>query len=43
LSGKADTMNDIMTQKQLTAEIEASVKGAMEEFLGLHEFEGKAA
>jgi len=40
---KADTMNDIMTQKQLTAEIEASVKGAMEEFLGLHEFEGKAA
>jgi F-type H+-transporting ATPase subunit alpha len=40
---RADTMNDIMTQKQLTAEIEASVKGAMEEFLGLHEFEGRAA
>merc|ERR1711943_28178 len=37
---KADTMNDIMTKKQITDEIEASIKSGMDEFLSLHEFEG---
>eukprot|EP00401_Gymnodinium_catenatum_P059108 CAMPEP_0117561168 /NCGR_PEP_ID=MMETSP0784-20121206/54264_1 /TAXON_ID=39447 /ORGANISM="" /LENGTH=32 /DNA_ID= /DNA_START= /DNA_END= /DNA_ORIENTATION= len=32
-----------MTKKQITAEIEAGIKGAMEEFLSVNEFEGRSA
>merc|ERR1712087_270468 len=42
-STKADILKDIMTKKQITAEIESGIKGAMEEFLGLNESEGRAA
>merc|ERR1719235_2246779 len=42
-STKGDILKDIMTKKQITAEIESGIKGAMEEFLGLNEFEGRAA
>jgi len=36
-------LTDILTKKQLTNEIEAAIKGAMDEFLSLNEFEGRAA
>merc|ERR1712153_172262 len=42
-STKADVLSDIMTKKQITPEIEAGIKGAMEEFLGSNEFEGRTA
>merc|ERR1719213_630491 len=42
-STKGDILKDIMSKKQITAEIESGIKGAMEEFLGLNEFEGRAA
>merc|ERR1712232_1119663 len=42
-STKADILNDIMTKKQLSQEIEDGIKGAMDEFLGMNEFEGRAA
>merc|ERR1712174_144208 len=42
-STKGDILKDIMTKKQITAEIESGIKGAMEEFLGMNEFEGRAA
>eukprot|EP00449_Zooxanthella_nutricula_P024811 CAMPEP_0198533148 /NCGR_PEP_ID=MMETSP1462-20131121/32524_1 /TAXON_ID=1333877 /ORGANISM="Brandtodinium nutriculum, Strain RCC3387" /LENGTH=32 /DNA_ID= /DNA_START= /DNA_END= /DNA_ORIENTATION= len=32
-----------MTKKQITPEIEAGLKSGMEEFLGMNEFEGRAA
>merc|ERR1711870_112674 len=42
-STRGDILTDIMSKKQITAEIESGIKGAMEEFLGLNEFEGRAA
>merc|ERR1712225_179634 len=38
-STRGDILKDIMTKKQITTEIESGIKGAMEEFLGLNEFE----
>merc|ERR1712160_48271 len=40
---KPDVLSDIMTKKQITPEIEASIKSAMEEFVGMNEFEGRTA
>ena len=34
-------LDEIMRKKEITKEIESSIKSAMDEFLGLHEFEGK--
>merc|ERR1711981_1066342 len=42
-SSKGDILKDVMSKKQITAEIESGIKGAMEEFLGMNEFEGRAA
>jgi F-type H+-transporting ATPase subunit alpha len=42
-STRADILNDILTKKTLTPEIESGIKGAMDEFMSLHEFEGRAA
>eukprot|EP00928_Gymnodinium_smaydae_P020360 TRINITY_DN1786_c0_g1_i1.p1 TRINITY_DN1786_c0_g1~~TRINITY_DN1786_c0_g1_i1.p1 ORF type:complete len:223 (+),score=79.05 TRINITY_DN1786_c0_g1_i1:66-671(+) len=42
-STKADILSDIMSKKQITSEIENGIKSAMEEFLSLNEFEGRAA
>merc|ERR1739845_76842 len=42
-STRANILNDIMTKKQITSEIEGGLKSGMEEFLGMHEFEGRAA
>merc|ERR1711953_703633 len=42
-STKADILNDIMTKKQISQEIEDGIKGAMDEFVGMNEFEGRAA
>merc|ERR1712119_110974 len=42
-STRAETLNEIMTKKQITADVENGFKSAMDEFLGLHEFEGRAA
>merc|ERR1712160_92104 len=39
----ADILTEIMTKKQITPEIEASIKSAMEEFVGMNEFEGRTA
>merc|ERR1719395_238844 len=39
---KGDVLNTIMTKKQITKDIEATIKSGMDEFLGLHEFEGRA-
>merc|ERR1712047_27875 len=41
-STKADILDKIMVEKAISAEIEAGIKGAMEEFLGMNEFEGRA-
>jgi proton translocating ATP synthase F1 alpha subunit len=40
---KADILKEIMTKKEITADIESGIKGAMDEFLGLHEFAGRTA
>merc|ERR1712210_197289 len=40
---KGAILGDIMSKKQITPEIEAGLKGAMDEFLGMNEFEGRAA
>eukprot|EP00933_Yihiella_yeosuensis_P070834 TRINITY_DN789_c0_g1_i1.p1 TRINITY_DN789_c0_g1~~TRINITY_DN789_c0_g1_i1.p1 ORF type:complete len:557 (+),score=169.80 TRINITY_DN789_c0_g1_i1:48-1718(+) len=40
---RAAMMTEIMEKKQLTPEIEAGFKSAMDEFLGMNEFEGRAA
>merc|ERR1712080_591989 len=42
-STRGDILSDILTRKQITAEIESGIKGAMDEFISLHEFEGRAA
>mmetsp|Transcript_34402 Transcript_34402/g.111953 ORF Transcript_34402/g.111953 Transcript_34402/m.111953 type:complete len:554 (-) Transcript_34402:204-1865(-) len=42
-STRASLLDAIMTKKQITPEIEASYKSGMEEFLGMHEFEGRTA
>merc|ERR1712162_48330 len=42
-STKPEIHTEIMKTKQITPEIEASIKGAMDEFLTLNEFEGRAA
>jgi len=42
-STRANILSDIMTKKQITPEIEAGLKSGMEEFLGMNEFEGRAA
>jgi proton translocating ATP synthase F1 alpha subunit len=40
---KASTLSDISTKKEMTDDIRASLKGAMDEFMGMHEFEARAA
>eukprot|EP00403_Amphidinium_massartii_P044926 CAMPEP_0178458810 /NCGR_PEP_ID=MMETSP0689_2-20121128/47746_1 /TAXON_ID=160604 /ORGANISM="Amphidinium massartii, Strain CS-259" /LENGTH=558 /DNA_ID=CAMNT_0020085147 /DNA_START=77 /DNA_END=1753 /DNA_ORIENTATION=+ len=40
---KAEILSELMTKKQMTPEIEGGLKGCMEEFLGMNEFEGRAA
>merc|ERR1712063_195849 len=42
-STKPEIHTEIMKTKQITPEIEAAIKGAMDEFLSLNEFEGRAA
>merc|ERR1719392_444994 len=42
-STRASVLSEILEKKTLTPEIESGIKGAMEEFLGLNEFEGRAA
>mmetsp|Transcript_39018 Transcript_39018/g.101013 ORF Transcript_39018/g.101013 Transcript_39018/m.101013 type:complete len:81 (+) Transcript_39018:1-243(+) len=42
-STRGTVLDEIMTKKQITPEIEASYKSGMEEFMGMHEFEGKVA
>merc|ERR1711967_194399 len=42
-STKPEIHTEIMKTKQITPEIEASIKGAMDEFLTLNEFEGRSA
>merc|ERR1712228_1153946 len=41
-SSKAEILTNIAELKQITPEIENGLKGAMEEFLGMNEFEGRA-
>merc|ERR1712209_193595 len=40
---RGSVLSDIMTKKQITPEIEGSLKSGMDEFLGMHEFEGRSA
>jgi len=42
-STRAATLNDIMVKKQMTEEITTGFKTAMDEFLGMNEFEARAA
>merc|ERR1712003_249831 len=42
-STKGTILSDIMSKKQITPEIESGLKSGMEEFLGMNEFEGRAA
>ena len=42
-SSKADTIADITSKKQITPENETNMRNAMEEFLNVNEFEGRAA
>merc|ERR1712083_271317 len=42
-STRASVLSDIATQKQITPEIEGGLKSGMDEFLGMNEFEGRAA
>merc|ERR1719316_2621532 len=42
-STKADMLASIMVKKAMTDEIESGLKSAMDEFLGMNEFEGRAA
>jgi F-type H+-transporting ATPase subunit alpha len=42
-STRGTLLTDIMEKKQITDEIESTIKSAMDEFLGLHEFEARAA
>merc|ERR1711956_148341 len=41
-STRASVLSDIMTKKQISPEIEAALKSGMDEFIGMHEFEGRA-
>jgi proton translocating ATP synthase F1 alpha subunit len=40
---RASTLEDISTKKQMTDEITSSLKSAMDEFINMNEFEGRAA
>merc|ERR1712232_527675 len=42
-STKADVLDEIITKKQFTPEIEAGLKVAMDEFVGMHEFESRSS
>jgi len=42
-SSKADIIADITSKKQITPENETNMRNAMEEFLNMNEFEGRAA
>merc|ERR1712135_204068 len=42
-STRASVLSEILEKKTLTPEIEASLRSGMDEFLGLHEFEGRTA
>merc|ERR1711912_147013 len=42
-STRGEILSIIQREKQITTEVESGIKGAMEEFLGLNEFEGRAA
>merc|ERR1712151_1090693 len=42
-STRGSVLSDIMTKKQITPEIEGALKSGMDEFLGMNEFEGRAA
>jgi len=42
-STKGSILSDIMTKKQITPEIEGGIKSAMDEFLNMNEFEGRAS
>merc|ERR1712080_656574 len=42
-STRGDILSDILVEKAISNEIEASIKSGMDEFLGLNEFEGRAA
>merc|ERR1711975_126543 len=42
-STRASTLEDISTKKQMTDEITSSLKAAMDEFVGMNEFEAKAS
>merc|ERR1711862_864242 len=42
-STRGGLLEEIMTKKQITDDIESSIKSAMDEFLTLNEFEGRAA
>merc|ERR1712159_450449 len=42
-STRASTLDDISTKKQMTDEIKSSLKAGMDEFLGMNEFEARAA
>jgi F-type H+-transporting ATPase subunit alpha len=42
-STRGGLLEEIMTKKQITDDIESSIKSSMDEFLGLHEFEARAA
>merc|ERR1712193_337677 len=40
---KADILEKIMVEKAISQDIEDGIKGAMDEFMGMNEFEGRAA
>merc|ERR1712176_960294 len=42
-STRADTLQEISTKKQMTAEITSALKAGMDEFLNMNEFEAKAS
>merc|ERR1719158_2671824 len=42
-STKGEILNEIMTKKQISQEIEDGIESGMAEFLGMNEFEGRAA
>merc|ERR1711943_99242 len=41
-STRGALLTEIMEKKEITKDIEATIKAGMDEFLGLHEFEGRA-
>merc|ERR1712059_193972 len=40
---RSDILNELTTKKTLTDEVESGLKSTIDEFLDLHEFEGRAA